>query len=465
MESAGLATFALPMGGRSAMKQASEEGPHHTMIRRRMVAVCLLAVVGAVFIAVPVGAQTGGSSTTVAPGTPERYSASASGNAFKLTLLGTSLSIGSANVAIDSTPKAHADGIGALLGSTKIGGSTGDSTGGATVDNGTAASPKCGPLSLPSNIPLLGLLTACSFSHASTAGGLPSATSHGGSVDTLSLGTGSLLGTGSPLAPLGTLVNTLIGQLGTILQPIPQVTELTGLLQSLLTGNTAQLLNVAVGTNTSTASATSDAITSSSTSEGVHVCLLAPVPGVCLITVVVGTAQAQAVCARNNHVSTPTVNPAIVTVQLLPALFSSLGSLGLNPVLSTLFPTVGGVPTLQLQLGQTLDLSPLAKITASSGATTQTATGASATASSLQVDVLPSGTSGAVSLALSQAAAGVSCTPAGALIPVATTTTVKRLPFTGDNPWRPVVGVALLGLALVGFEVTRRTRRKGRPQG
>jgi hypothetical protein len=431
------------------------------MIRRRLVALCLLAIVGATFLAVPVGAQTGGS-TTVAPGTPEQYSGAASGNAFKLSLLGTNLSIGSANVAIDSTPKAHADGAGALLAGTTVAGTSADSpAGGATVDKGTAASPVCGPLSLPSNIPLLGLLTACSYSHASTAGGLPSATAHGGSVDTLSLGTASLIGPSGPLAPLGTLVNSLLGQLGTLLNPIPQVAQLTTLLQTLLNSQGAQLLDASIGTNTSSSSAAASAITSTSTSEGVHVCLLEPVPSVCLITVIIGTAKAQAVCDRTTHVATPTVNPALVTVQLLPALFSSLGSLGLSPVLSALFPTVNGVPTLQLQFGQTLDLSPLAKITASSGSTSQTATGASATAASLQIDVLPSGTSGAVSLALSQAAASVACTPAGPPIPVTTTpTTIKKLAFTGDTPWRPVLGGALLLVAAAGLAATRRVRRR-----
>ncbi len=343
--------------------------------------------------------------------------------------------------------------------------------GGTTVDNGNATTPVCGPLSLPAGFPLLGLRTACSYSHAATGGGAPAAKAYGGSVDTLSVSAGSVLGAGGLLAPVGDVVNTLLSQLGQIVNPVPQVSQLTALLQGLLTGQGTAVATIQIGTNTSSAEVTSSAITATSTSTGAKVCVgqLAPgPPPICLVTVTVGTAAATASCSRTSYTATPTIDPSIVKVELFPAAFDALKQLPvLGSLLPTLFPNTNGTPTLTLQAGQSLDLSPLIKIVGSSGSTSKTANGASASAASLGLDVLPDPNThvGLVSLALSEAQAAVSCTaPVKAQVAPSTTTPAppKKLAFTGDNPWRPVLGVVLLAVAAAGLEVLRRARRRDR---
>jgi hypothetical protein len=435
------------------------------MIRRRLVATLVAAVLGAVLVAVPATAQPGTS------GTPEQYAATSSGNAFKLSIAGNDLTFGSNNASIDSTPKAHADGQGALIVSTSVGGSKADSpAGGATVDQGTKAAPVCGPLTLPAGLPALGLATACSYSHASTANGTPDAAAYGGSVDTLSVDTASLLGVGKPLGQLGSAVTgaltNILGQL-----PLPGGTgdSLSTLLNQLLTGQGAQVLSAQIGISTSSTAVTSDAITATSNSTGASLCIGAVVPGVCLITVTVGTAGATATCTRSNHVAKPSINPAVLDIQLLPAALPQLYALpGVGTVLQTLFGQSGSLEVAPN--AKVIDLSPLAIITPSSGTTSTTSSGASAAAASLQVDVLPGAVSGKplLTLALSQAQAAVSCKAAVPGTAPTTSTTqpaAKKLAFTGDTPWRPVLGAVFLVLAAGGLEVIRRARRAQRRSG
>lgn len=435
------------------------------MVRRKLVAVLLLGLVGAAFLAVPVGAQTGGSAAT--PAVPEKYAATASGNAFLLKVGPASLTFGSNNVAIDSTPKAHADGSGALLVASTIGGTSADSpAGGTTVTKGLLETPPnttdgCGPLSLPAGFPALGLNTACSGSSASTANGLPTAAAQGDSVYNLSVDTASLIGPGAPLASLGTTLTGLV----TSLLGSPQTAALGTLLNLLLTTPTAQVLAVKVGGSSSTASATADAVTSSSNATGVNVCVGNLPGGIgCLIDVTVGAAAATATCSRTSHVSTPKVTPALATVQLLPAALPEIYAIPtLGPILKGLFGDSGKLTVAPN--GAAINLSPLLILTPSAGTTTQTATGASAAAASLQLDLLPDATTGvgAVELALSQAKAAVACTAAVAAKPgTPGAPTPNKLAFTGDSPWRPVIGVALLAVVAAGFEVTRRSRRSRR---
>jgi hypothetical protein len=141
---------------------------------------------------------------------------------------------------------------------------------------------------------------------------------------------------------------------------------------------------------------------------------------------------------------------------------------GVGTVLQTLFGQSGSLEVAPN--AKVIDLSPLAIITPSSGTTSTTSSGASAAAASLQVDVLPGAVSGKplLTLALSQAQAAVSCKAAVPGTAPTTSTTqpaAKKLAFTGDTPWRPVLGAVFLVLAAGGLEVIRRARRAQRRSG
>lgn len=472
-----------------------------------MPAVALLgvALIGVALIAVPAAAQTGAGTSPAAPS--GGYAGTANGNAFRLTIAGQNdqaITFGSGNVAIDSTPKAHADGHGALLGTQAFGGTSADSpAAGTTVARGLLADPPdrntnppdpnggCGQLSLPPTVPALGLTTACSGSRASTANGLPSASAEGDSVYDLSLSASELLGQGAPLQQLGTAVQTLVDSL---VSKIPQQGgDLQTLLDQLITGPGTQVFAAQIGQSISSTQATADTVTSSSTSTGARLCLGKVLPGGdtepdhgldsdhCLLTITLGTAGATASCNRATHTATPEVDTAIAKVELLKSALSQLYAI---PVLGTVLSQAFGADgTLTInQQGQVVDLSPLAVITPSAGTTSKTATGASASAASFEVVLLPGQVPGQgggaktdlLTLALSEAQAAANCPgPAPAAVQSATAqqqpaapppaSKPKTLAFTGDSPWRPVLGAFLAVLALGGLELLRRSRRRPKP--
>jgi hypothetical protein len=165
----------------------------------------------------------------------------------------------------------------------------------------------------------------------------------------------------------------------------------------------------------------------------------------------------------------------VVQVQILPQVFTALTQIPVvGDVLRMLFPMVNGTPTLTLQQGQDVKLplpDPLAsEIIASSGSTTTTKDGASAAAASLELKLFTGLPGGGIDLAVSDANAAVSGgaavkvsatrpAPKPAAPPGAPAAPAQQLAYTGDNPWRPVIGAFLLVVAVGGFEVIRRSRR------
>jgi hypothetical protein len=435
------------------------------MIRRRLVPVLSVALLAMAMAALPAAADS-------PSGQAESYAAQAQGSALTLSLMGQELSVGAGQASIDSTPKANANASGVLLLTTPVGASSAAATqNGQSVSDGTPSSPTCSPLSLPSTVPVAGLTTGCSFSQAAIADGLPTATAGGQSVN-LSVGTSSLTALNTQLEDLVTQLNgALSGVLGNILDPLSggaiTTSQLGTLLNTLTTSPDAELVTVQVGTSTSTANATTSAVTASSTSTGGTICV-GSVAGVCLVKITVGQASATAVRNRSANTATPTVDPSIVKIEILPALFDGLSQLpGIGDVLKTLFPNPTGTPTLTLQQGQTFSIPQLGlTLVASSGTTNKTSDGATASASSLKLSVLDlPGLNGGVSLALADANAAVAgkaavappATPATTAPPKAPT----KLAYTGSNePWRPIAAGFLVLLAIAGFEVARRARRR-----
>lgn len=440
------------------------------MLRRRLVPVLSLALLAMAVLALPASAQS-----TPSAGQAEGYAAQAQGSALTLSLAGQDLTVGAGQAAVDSTPKANANATGVLLVTTPVGATSAAAThDGQDVSDGTPSSPSCSPLSLPSSVPVVGLTTGCSFSHAAIAGGLPNASAGGQSVN-LSLGTASLAALNTQLSDLITQVNSQLSTvLGTILNPITggniTTDEIGTLLNDLTTKSGSQLVTVQLGASTQQVSATASTVTATSKSTGGTVCL-GFVDGVCLVTITVGTAQATAVRDRAANTATPSVDPSIVTVQVLPVLFTALSSIpAVGQVLTPLFQTQNGVPTLTLQQGQSFSIPQLGlTVVASSGSTNKTAGGASASSSSLKITALDlPGANGGVSLALADANAAVAGTAA---VPGTTTPPTTAAPgalsqphtlaFTGSNePWRPLAAGGLVLLAIAGFEVARRARRR-----
>lgn len=430
-----------------------------------MLSVALLAIG---LVALPASAQSSPS------GQAESYAAQANGSALALTLAGQQLTVGAGQVALDSTPKASANASGALLLTTPVGASSAAATqNGQNVVDGTASAPKCGPLTLPASVPVVGLATACSYSQAAVAGGLPSATAGGKSLD-LSLATSSL--PAALTTQLKSAITALTGQLsdaldptlGSILKPLTgganpvSLNQLGTLLNLLTTDPDSKLATVVLGASTSTVSATAATVTADSTAVGGTICI-GDVAGLCLITITIGTAKATAVRDRAANTATPTVNPSIVTIQVLPVLFDGLKAIpGVGAVLDQLFPTQSGTPTLTLQQGQTITIPGVLTLVASSGTATKTNDGATASASSLKLTLL----GGTVSLALADAnaaVAGHAATPGSPASPATTAppNQPKTLAYTGSNePWRPIMAGLFLVLAIAGLEVARRARRR-----
>lgn len=462
---------------------------------RRLFASVVTGLLGVVLLAMPAGAQV---APPPAPSGSDTYAAEAFGSALNLDLFGTKVTIGSGNATLDSTPKAHADGSGALFATTLVGDTSADaSSNGQSVDDHTAANQNCGPLSLPNTFPLVKLLTACSYSHAAIANNLPTATAGASSVDTLGLAPADLFGAGQPLAPVGSGIDTLIGQLGDAiggLGPAAQglVSQLQALLNQILNNQEARLVNVQLGTNTSTVGATAQDVTAKSTSTGATVCVIqldASTFDSCLIKVTAGTSEATALRDRIAKTNTAKFSNSVVTVTVSQLVIDALKALAndpsnplgpaLKPVVDALFGPNGpfkGGNTFTLQFGQYVDIplpDPLhSVIIGSSGNTKTTATGASAIAASLEVHLFDGLPNGGIDLALSQANAAVSgpappkapgAQPAAAAPAPGAAGPAGPLAFTGDNPWRPVLGAVLLIVAVASIELSRRSRRRQRP--
>lgn len=436
------------------------------MLRRRFIPLLSVCLLAAAVMALPASAQTAPSG-----GQPEAYAAQAQGSALALTVMGQGLSIGAGQASLDSTPKAIANANGALLGTTPVGASTAAATqNGQSVTDGSASNPTCGPLSLPSTVPVAGLTTACSFSQAALNNNLPSA-SAGGQALNLAIGTSSLTALNAQLSSLVSSLTTQLGNvLGNILSPITggaiQPDQLGTLLNDLTTKSGSQLVTVQLGATTSNVIATGSTVTADATATGGTVCV-GYVDGVCLVTITVGKAEATAVRDRGANTATPTVNPSAVTIQILPALFTGLSQIqGIGAVLTGAFQNQNGVPTLTLQQGQSFSIPQIgATVVASSGSTTKTADGVSASASSLKITLadLP-GLNGGISLALADAnaaVAGTAAVPAAPPTNPAAPNQPQTLAYTGSNePWRPIVAGLLVLMAIGGLEVARRARRR-----
>src|ERR1700722_14769606 len=137
-------------------------------VLRRYFSLGLAALlIGALLSTVGVAA---GSALPAAASTPEAFAGTATAQALKLDLFGTTLTLGSTSAEADTTPQAVASGSGVALITATASSATANST------TPSATPPKACGL----NLPLTGILTlslACSQSTGSVANSAPTATS------------------------------------------------------------------------------------------------------------------------------------------------------------------------------------------------------------------------------------------------------------------------------------------------
>jgi len=369
---------------------------------------------------------------------PESYIGSAAGRALDLSVLSlpkVTLGVSSANVT--SLPTAVGEGAGSL-------GLAG------TTQKAEVTSP--GSMTLPSTcavpLPVAGLLNlglACGSASASIVDANPVATGEG-SVATVDLNGQALLDA------VGPLTDTLTGTVATALDPVCGLVSLTctvtdtvgDVLTSVLETKT---LEVAAGKSTSSVTTEGSKVTATATSTGAEIKLL-PLPVVGgtvstepLATIIVGTAKATAVYDRATGTSTPTVDPALVTVRF-------------NTLLTN---TLGIAQEISVPIGQSLVVpgtagTPLeTEIVVAAGRTVTNPDGTiGAFADAVKVHALK-GVSGGILLSLASAEAGV-----GGSVAVAAPIPAVELPRTGGTPWLPIVGASVLGLAVLFRRVVAR---------
>jgi hypothetical protein len=413
---------------------------------------------------------TAGSAAPAAASTPEAFAGTATAQALKLDLFGTTITLGSTNAEADTTPQAVASGSGvALLTATA-------SSAKATSTTPSATPPKaCGV-----NLPLTGILTlslACSQSAGSVANSAPTATS-ASNIAAVDIGTlslvlqllqpilnaltpianqviGSVLTTvnsaltGLGLGSVGTTLSNLLGGLG-----VSETQPVSSLITAL--EKATDLATIHVGDSSAGVTTSSGTVIATSSAQAATIDVL---PGILvgggpLLSITVGTATTTSTYNRGTGVSSAAFSPAILTVSLL----------GIN------IPVGLGAP-VNLLAG-----TPLASsISLGAGSTTKNADGSvTATADGVGLDLLQ-GINGGIQLDLAHAASGVGGTVAQitttttaaatttTIKPAVTATTLPPLATTGSDTPYLAIGFTLL---LAGYLTRRKlvARRAGPPR-
>ena len=390
---------------------------------RRLAAVAGALTIGSAFVAGPASAQTASA---------ESYVGSAAGKALDLTVLSLpKLTLGVATAKITSLLTAVGEGAGSL-------GLAGATQRAEVSTSGSATQPStCAvPLAVAG---ILNVGLACGSASASILNNNPVSAGEG-SVAGIDLSGQNLLNTVAPLTD--TVTGTVATGLGAVCGALALTCPLTGtvgdVLNSVLETKTLELT---AGKSISSVITEAGKVTSTATATGTEIKLL-PTPEVAgvlstepLATIIVGTAKATAIFDRATGVSTPTVDPALVTVRLNTLLTNTLGvarEITVPVGQSFIVPGTAGTP-LETE------------IVAAAGRTVTNADGTiGAIADAVKVHALK-GLSGGILLSLASAEAGVG----GKLAVAAPLLPVLELPRTGGTPWIPLAGVGVLGLAVL----------------
>ncbi|MDQ3896865.1 MAG: hypothetical protein M3326_06380 [Actinomycetota bacterium] len=414
---------------------------------QRVGAIALSGLVVAAVLALPASAQTQTVETR-----PESFIATAAARGLDLNLFGTRVTVGQSSALVNSTPAAKASGAGVAL----ISGTVSNSE--VNGPNQSAAPPKACVL----NLPIAQLLTvelACGESRVDTTNGAPSAYGAGSvaGVDVAALSAldpviGQLRALLDALLPVadqtvGTVLNTLTPTLGGLLAPLAgnlglntgsPVTPVSSLVDSLLDGirRATSLVDINVGTSASQAVTAADKVTATAVAAGAQIDLLPglTVGGAPLLSIIVGSAKSTSIFDRGTAKSTPAFDAAVARIRLgLPLLGGTVTEIPVR--LNEPLTLLAGTPlesTISLGAGRTV---------------TDPNTGAVASyADGVSVQLLK-GLNGGITLELAHAETGAG----GQTRLVSQQQVVQPVPElakTGNDPWLPLTGAALLMAAL-----------------
>lgn len=373
---------------------------------------------------------------------PETFVGTALARALELSVLGTKVTVGSSGIEVNTKPQSKATGAGVLLAPGTV--STVE-----TVTKGEALAP---PKACLLNLPLLNLVTvqtACGEARASISNeGVPQAFGQG-SVAAIDIGGQQLLALLEPvLALLQPVLDQVIGTVqplvGSVLGSLqlPLLNQLgidpnTGLVSGLVDGikKATALATVKAGNSTAqgvTAGSTDGgAVTASAVAQGAQVDVLPGLAlgGAPLLSIIVGNASSTSTFDRKTGTSTPAFDAAVATVRL-----------GL--------PLLGGTVTeIPVKLGTPITLlagTPLeSTISLGAGSTTKNPDGSvSSVADGVSLHLLK-GISGGIKLELAHAESAIGGT-ARLTTQQAIVQPVEQLAKTGNDPWIPLLGFALL---------------------
>jgi len=413
----------------------------HTI--RRLAAVASVTALAAAFAAGPASADL------------ETFSGTATARGLNISVANplnnskVQATLGAASATADSSLKATATGQGEIvpLNLAKVK-TASASTSTPTVDAGQGCAD---PVNL---LDVVSLDLACGQAKASVAGNLPVATSEG-SIAGLGVDGETALSKLTSVVPVdigGTLSSALNTVCTTLSASCPATTTINDLVQSVLKTKT---LDVSIGKSNSSVTTTASQVVSTSTASGAVIKIL-PLPQVNglpstdpIATITISSATATATYDRIKGVSTSSVDPALVRVDLNPTLAQTLGV----PQETNL--TVGKDTTI-------LPYPLTSTITVASGTQTADAKSASAVADGVKLHLLEGlGESKAnaldcgITIELAHAEAGVAGAPAVVTpaVPTIKADTPRELPRTGGNPFIPLAGVVVLAAAVI----TRRT--------
>ncbi|MEA2825836.1 MAG: hypothetical protein QOG43_275 [Actinomycetota bacterium] len=414
---------------------------------RRTGAIALSALVVGAFLVVPSPASAQTVQTRA-----ESFIATANARALALDVLGIKVTVGASGIEMTSTPAAKATGGGVLLVPGTV--STVETTGPSQA----LAPPKACVLNLPiAN--LLSVALACGEAKVDSTPGAPQAFGSG-SVAAIDVGGQQILALLSPvldaLTPLldqviGTVTGALNPLLGGLLPGL--VTQLgldpnTGLVSSLVDGlkKATNLATIKLGNSTSQGLSETGKISAIATAQGGQIDVLPGLAlgGAPLLSIVVGSAKATSVFDRAGGTSTPGFDAAILTVKL-----------GL--------PILGNITEIPVKLGSPITLlagTPLeSTIALGAGTTTKNPDGSvSSVADGVSIHLLK-GISGGIKLELAHAESGIGG-QSQLVEQQKLVEPVAQLAKTGNDPWVPMVGFALL---LAAF--TTRRLVVARPSG
>lgn len=414
---------------------------------QRLGAAAVSALMITAVLALPATAQTQTVETR-----PESFIATAAARGLDLNLFGTHVTIGQSSALINSTPSAKASGAGVALISGTV------STSEVNAADQTAAPPKACVLNLPV-ADLLNVELACGESRVSTTNGAPAAFG-AGSVAGVDLAALSAL---EPIIDLlrelldqllpvvdqtvGSVLNSLTPTLGNLLGPLAgnlglgtgsTVAPVSNLVDSLLDGveRATSLVDIRLGESTAETVTAADKVTATANAAGAQIDLL---PGLTLggdplLSIIVGSAKSTSVFDRGTAKSTPAFDAAVARVRLgLPLLGGSITEIPIQ--LNTPLTLLAGTPlesTISLGAGRTV---------------TDPNTGSVASyADGVSIQLLK-GLNGGIGLELAHAETG-----AGGQTRLVSqqqvVTPVPTLAKTGNDPWLPLTGAGLLAIAL-----------------